>query len=118
MVTPSFMLKRDIPYRFDPGRRHMEDQWFVQELVFAGQGVAILHEVLAVIHKAPFGESGLSAEMWHMERGELRNYRDLQRSGYIRRPALVFLVLYSLAKFVRRLAIAGLRIQTRRTPRD
>ena len=109
MVTPSFMYRREIPLRFRAGSRHMEDHRFLQEAVFSGLGVVRLEEALAVVHKAAFGASGLSAALWQMERGELDNYRALRDAGHIRRPMHGVLIAYSLAKFFRRLLVTRLR---------
>lgn len=112
MVTPSFMIKRAASARFDESRRHMEDHRFIQELVFSGAGVARLEEALTCIHKAAFGEGGLSAELSAMERGELDNYRSLRRAGRIGWFAYVLLMLYSLAKFCRRVVLTRLARRT------
>ncbi len=108
MVTPSFMIRRTAAGRFDESRRHMEDHQFLQELVFSRAGVARLEETLARIHKAAFGEAGLSAELWAMECGELDNYASLRRSGRIGWVVYVLLLLYSLAKFCRRVLLTQL----------
>jgi GT2 family glycosyltransferase len=109
LVTPSIMVKRAAPNRFDPSRRYMEDQWFVQQYVLSGSKVARLDQILAVIHKAPFGEAGLSAQLWEMERGELRNYVELYRAHHIGGPSLIFFLGFSLLKFVRRVWLTALR---------
>jgi glycosyltransferase involved in cell wall biosynthesis len=109
MVTPSLMVRRDGKLRFHEGRRHMEDHRFLQELVFANARVARLEEILAVIHKAAFGEGGLSAALWAMERAELGNYRALLRARHIGAILYTLVVSYSLAKYARRCAIVALR---------
>lgn len=109
MVTPSLMFRRNIPIRFVPGKRHMEDHRFLQDAVFSGLEVARIEETLAVVHKAAFGSAGLSAALWQMERGELDNYRALRAAGRISWLLHPLLVAYSLAKFVRRLMVTWLR---------
>lgn len=109
MVTPSFVVRRDAALRFAPGARHMEDHRLLQEALFSGLRVARLEEVLALIHKAPYGAAGLSAQLWPMEQGELENYRALRRAGRIGVPAHALLSAISLAKFCRRLAWVALR---------
>lgn len=105
MVTPSLMIRRDSAIRFHAGSRHMEDHRLLQEAVFSGVRVARLEEVLAVIQKAAFGVSGLSAELWAMERGELDNYSALRKAGRIGALAHGLLATYSLVKYCRRVAI-------------
>jgi glycosyltransferase involved in cell wall biosynthesis len=116
MVTPSFMVRRTAANRFDASRRHMEDHQFIQELVFSGAGVARLEETLARVHKAAFGEGGLSGELRAMECGELNNYASLRRAGRIGWLVYVLLVLFSLAKFCRRVVLT--RLVKRPAPND
>lgn len=108
-VTPSFMVRRDIPFRFREERRHMEDHRLIQELVFAGQAVARLETRLTTVHKPSFGHAGLSADLWAMERAELANYADLRRERHIGAAAYGLLRAYSWLKFARRLLVCRLR---------
>jgi len=105
----SVMLRRDLSYRFLEGRRHMEDHLLWMTMALRGERIAFLEAALASIHKAAYGASGLSADLWLMEKGDLENYRLLQRDGLISAPARVGLQAWSLAKFARRLAVTGLR---------
>ena len=103
-VTPSVMLRRDLPLRFAEDRRHMEDHLLWLQIAFAGYRVVRLDAELAFLYKAPFGEGGLSADLWRMEAAELDNYKRLFRAGSISAPATLALWTWSLAKFARRLA--------------
>jgi len=109
MVTPSLMVKRECKLRFHAQGRHMEDHRLLQDLIFAGARIARLDETLALIPKRAFGEGGLSADLWGMEHAELGNYLALRQAGHIGSIAYRVLVLYSLGKFARRLAIVRLR---------
>lgn len=109
MVTPSFMFRRDLRLRFCTGSRHMEDHRFLQEALFSGLRAARLEEALVVVHKPAFGVSGLSAALWQMELGELDNYRALLDAGHIQWATRWSLVIYSMAKFLRRVLITRLR---------
>lgn len=86
----------------------MEDHLLWMEIALHGYAVTCLDARLAVQHKAPFGEGGLSAQLWSMERADLNNYLLLHRSGKLSMPWLLVLWLWSLAKFARRLGIAGI----------
>jgi len=117
-VTPSVMLKRNLPFRFAEDRRHMEDHLLWMQIAFAGHRVVRLDAELAFLYKAPFGETGLSSELWRMETAELDNYRRLFRAGVLGAPATLALWAWSLAKFAKRLAFATIpplraRIQPR-----
>lgn len=104
-VTPSVMLKREIPFRFAEGKRHMEDHLLWLEIVCAPMVVTRLSAELAGIYKAPYGATGLSAQMWSMELGELKNYRHLYANNCINIFQLLGLGVYSTIKFARRLVL-------------
>ena len=103
------MLRRELPYRFREGRRHMEDHLLWMTMALRGERIAFLDAPLARIHKAPYGASGLSADLWLMEKGDLDNYRLLHRDGLISLPAMAGLQALSLAKFAKRLAVTSVR---------
>ncbi len=103
------MLKRELPQRFLSGRRHVDDHLLWLQIVCAGYSFVRLSAKLAYTYKRPFGESGLSGQLWAMEKSELANYRILRSEGCIGAVAALALSAWSLAKFVRRLALVGLR---------
>ena len=104
-ITPSFMVRSDLPIRFLTGRRHMEDHLFLMRVATAGLRIAKTRTPLAFIYKNIFGDAGLSADLWIMQRGELENYDILWRQGSISFAAATFLKTYSWLKFFRRYLI-------------
>jgi len=100
--TPSIMLKREIPYRFDPSERYCEDRHFLLWLVLQGYKVARLELVLGYLHKAPYGESGLSSHLWESQKGELSNFTRLTQEGFLNRGQEIALKGWSLVKYMRR----------------
>lgn len=108
-ITPSFMVRRDIALRFLAGRRHMEDHLFLMQVSDAGLRIAKTRTPLALIYKNIFGEAGLSADLWVMQRGELANYRFLYQQGRIGPATFLFFRGYSWLKFCRRLLIVKSR---------
>lgn len=104
-VTPSVMLKREIALRFSEGVRHMEDHRLWLEIVGAPMRMVKLQAELAAVYKPVYGASGLSADMWGMEKAELANYRYFQRIKKISAFQMILLQGYSLAKYVRRILI-------------
>lgn len=104
-VTPSVMLRRDIGQRFVEKQRYMEDHMLWLLIACGGARVVKLSVELAAIYKRPFGVMGLSAQFWSMERGDLGNYRRLYRANYLNSFQLWALAVYSVLKYVRRLAI-------------
>lgn len=112
--APSMMmLKRDVRQRFLSGRRHVDDHLLWLQIVCAGQEFVRLSPRLAYTYKQPFGQSGLSAQLWPMEKAELANYWILRREGSIGLTTAFALSAYSLAKFVRRLALVRMRAEPR-----
>jgi glycosyltransferase involved in cell wall biosynthesis len=104
-VTPSVMLRRDVPHRFVEKQRYMEDHMLWLKIVCADGRVVKLDAELAAIYKEPFGVAGLSAQVWLMERSDLGNYRRLYQKRCINAIQFAFLVMYSALKYVRRLLI-------------
>lgn len=104
-ITPSVMIKRDVPYRFLDGRRHMEDHLLWMQIICAGLPVISHSAELAAIYKPHFGASGLSSEIHDMESADLENYRMLYQQASINLMQLISLTVYSLLKYFRRLGI-------------
>lgn len=102
------MLKRELPQRFLSGRRHVDDHLLWLQIVCAGHEFVRLRATLAYTYKRPFGDSGLSGQLWMMEKAELENYWLLRRDGSIGVPAAIVLSGYSLAKFVHRAILVAL----------
>lgn len=104
-VTPSVMLRRNIQPRFVEKQRHMEDHMLWLTIVCGGGKATKLSAELAAIYKSPYGEAGLSSQIWSMGKSDLSNYRRLYRKGYINLAQELFLAIYSGLKFIRRLFI-------------
>ncbi len=104
-ITPSAMLRTDIPQRFAEGRRYMEDHLLWLEIVCDGAEVVRLDVDLAATYKPPYGMAGLSSNLWQMARSDLDNYRVLRRSNRLSFLSAYFLMAFSVLKFVRRLGL-------------
>ncbi len=102
LPTPCVMLRRDLPFRFVPKQRNAEDYLLWLTIVLSGYPASLFDLPLTYLHKAPYGEAGLSAELWRMERGELGAYGDLRRNGLISAFTYRLMVAFSLLKFCRR----------------
>lgn len=92
--------------RFKPGWRHLEDHLLLLELLLDGETVLHLDCTLARVFADRFTSSGLTSQLWKMERAELAMYRDLHRSGRLGAAARLGLQGISLIKYLRRLALA------------
>ena len=100
--TRSAMLQRDIPYRFESGKRYCEDYQLFLEIVLAGLPAWRLELPLGYIYKSPYGGGGLSQRLWNMERGELGAYRYVRQQGKLNRLPYYLASSLSLAKYVNR----------------
>ncbi len=105
----SVMVRRDVSIRFDSDMRHMEDYMFLLRMVFSEKQIATLYGPLAFIYKADYGASGLSSQLWKMEKGELRTYWRLRKAGSIGDFLAITLMSYSLMKYLKRLSVVGVR---------
>jgi glycosyltransferase involved in cell wall biosynthesis len=101
--TPTVMLKRTLKFRFETERRYCEDVRLWQQIAFGGGTVMRLEAPLAFIYKAPYGEAGLSASLWEMEKAELWNLQCLYKEGKIDKLLFCLAGLFSMAKYIRRL---------------
>lgn len=111
--TRSVMLRRDLPFRFNPKKWYSEDYLLWLQIALSGYKCSFIELPLAYLFKAPYGEGGLSGKLWKMEKGQLDTFYRLYKDGYINFPLWIFLILFSTAKFFRRTIIAYLRRMAR-----
>jgi glycosyltransferase involved in cell wall biosynthesis len=102
-ITPSVMLKRSIANRFDFNQRHMEDHRLWLDIAFNGGQIVKLKAPLAAIYKPSYGFSGLSSQLWLMERSDILNIKYFHKMRYINKYQFIFLLAFSLLKYVRRI---------------
>lgn len=108
-VTSSVMVRAGLLYRFTEGQRYMEDHRLWLEMAGDGQRMARIEGELAAHHKPDFGAGGLSGNLVAMERAELGNYLHLYNRGRLNLGLLFLTLVWSLAKFVRRVFIVAFR---------
>jgi len=100
--TSSVMLRRELPFRFDPSKRRSEDYLLWLQIVISGVAVCRLDVPLSYFQKAPRGGQYLNGELWKREKAELATYSRLQKDRMISQAIYMLLRLFSLAKFLRR----------------
>jgi O-antigen/teichoic acid export membrane protein len=103
--TPSSILMRtDVGARFDEAKRHAEDYFMLLEVVLVDRGQAyLLPSPLSYVYKAQFGaETGLSAQLWKIQKGEQDNYLGFRQRGVISPVEWLCFSLLSAAKYFRR----------------
>ena len=81
--TPSIVLRRDLPFRFDETRKRAEDFMLWAQILLSGYRCARINQVLASLHKPPFGASGLSADLKAMYTAAIDVRRSLHRAGLL-----------------------------------
>ena len=95
---------------FDENQRFAEegDYWI---RICNKNNCYLLNESLVITGggKPSFGFSGLSSNLWQMEKGELKNMKTALSLKIINLFEYFLLVIYSLLKFVRRLMIVKFR---------
>ncbi len=72
-------------------------------------GGALLNIYMAAGFKAFYGQSGLSVNLWEIEKSELENYGILRKEGLISWPLCIAGRAFSFLKFIRRVLICALR---------
>lgn len=107
--TPSVMVRRDVPQRFERGSSFAEDYLLWMRIVAAHGSCARIEAALVHCTNPAFGGGGLSGRMAAMERAELHNFRTLHRDGAIGPLTTAAASTWSLAKFAVRLVRTGVR---------
>lgn len=107
--TPSVMLRTAIPYRFDSSKRCCEDRMLFLHVALNRHKIARLELPLAYIYKAPYGEGGLSSQLWETEKSELENFRQLRQMVLLNRWQEILLKVWSLLKYMRRVWVCRRR---------
>lgn len=108
-ITPSVMIQNSPDFRFAKNQRHMEDFGLWLSVALKGRGIVKLEAELACIFKDPFGESGLSANLFKMEQGELSVYWNAAKYQPFLFPGLLVLYPFSMLKFLRRIFLKFIR---------
>lgn len=107
-ATPSVMIRNQIPLRFDPLKRYVDDHLLWLKIAYAGYKIVKIEQALVAIYKPMFGFSGLSSNLWAMEKSELDNYKLLYKEEKINIFIFSLLFIYSLIKYFRRVLISAL----------
>jgi glycosyltransferase involved in cell wall biosynthesis len=108
-TTPSVMLRRDIPLRFDSKLRMSEDYLLWMEIASEFGHVNRINKPLTILHKPIFGAAGLSSKTFPMYLGELKAIQTLKQKSRINRVTFLQSISWSTLKLVRRLPASVLR---------
>lgn len=108
--TPSSILMRaNVCARFDETKRHAEDYFMLLEVVLVDGGQAYLFPLpLSYVYKAQFGaKTGLSGQLWKIQKGEQNNYLRFRRRRLISNVEWLCFSLLSVVKYLRRCVLSG-----------
>ncbi len=108
-TTSSVILKREIKDRFPSGQHYSEDYQLWAEIVLSGRLSFYMHQKLYTMHKHPYGESGLTKNLWAMEKGELNVYKHIKNKFKLNNFLYIGLILLSIGKYMRRVIITKVR---------
>jgi glycosyltransferase involved in cell wall biosynthesis len=115
--TPSVVLRRDLPLRFDEGFWRSEDYMLWSQIVFSGYRCARIDQILAICNQRVGSATGLSDDFAgvHRARGEMR--RKLVRLGLLSRAEYVFASAFGMVTKTRRNLVLRLQRQGPYRPR-
>lgn len=107
--TPSVVLRRDLPFRFDEKFRRVEDFLLWGQIAFSGYRCAKLDADLGYVHKASFGAGGLSGDLkaMHVAGREVR--REFLRQGLVSLPEHCFARTMGIMRKCRQRLLLALR---------
>lgn len=98
--TPTVLIKKNSHLLFDESFTHAEDfELWIRMINFYSEAF-LIQEPLTFLGKEPFKTTGLSSQLWKMERGEIKAlYKNYGLRSLI--P-----ILFSLMKYLRRVVIS------------
>ncbi len=102
------MIRNREDIRFMPRKRYAEDTLVWWRYCFRYGGV-LLDAHMSACFKELYGASGLSGDLWEIEKGELENYGILRKEGLISWPLCMAGRVFSFLKFLRRVLICAMR---------
>lgn len=109
--TPCVLVKKDVLtcYPFNEHQKYSED-YRVWLQIGKNHKMVYINKLLSfnINNKRPFGESGLSANLWKMEKGELSNFKFIYQREMISFGQWLLYSSYSFLKFIRRYLISKL----------
>lgn len=112
-VVPTVIFKREILEKvgyFNEEQKYAEEgNYFIR--ICNSFNCYFLNESLVITGgwKPHFGESGLSGNLKEMEKGELKNLLFAKKIGIVGFFEYLFLVCFSLAKYLRRVILVSIR---------
>ena len=107
--TPTVMVRTSILERFDSNSWYAEDYDLWLQILSRVKVLARIELPLTQLHKADYGEAGLSSHLLPMFRGEVQAVRNLYKKRHIPKTTLLFAQLWMSIKYLRRLIVTRMR---------
>lgn len=107
--TRSVMMKREIDYRFLPGKRYAEDYLLWLSIALDKHPIYFLKLPLSYSYKNEFGDAGLTAHLSRAHLGLVDTYQQLLKDRRILWPTCTVLVAFAYVKYLRRILLVGCR---------
>jgi len=109
VTCSSVMVRATGDFRFEESRRRSEDYALWVNYAFNGCRTGIVDEPLGCFFKLPYGFSGLSQDVWAMEKAELDVLKWLLSKKHIGLLSYLSFSTFSLLKYLRRAVSQRLR---------
>ena len=105
------VFRKDVAkFQFPENQKYSEDMHFILDVMREKRCVYLpFLSTMNVFEKAPFGECGLSSNLWKMEKGELSNIYYAFKIKKINIIIFCSAYIFSFLKFIRRFFITSLR---------
>ena len=103
--TPTVVLRSSVldEFRFDEQQKYSEDYKLWLQISKNYKCLLVNQSLThSISKKLEYGHSGLSANLWEMEKGELHNFLFIYRKGYIHAAQMLYYSVLSLLKYCRR----------------
>jgi glycosyltransferase involved in cell wall biosynthesis len=107
--TRSVMLKREIQYKFFPGKRYAEDYLLWLSIALDRNPIYFLGLPLSYSYKNEFGDAGLTSHLSKSHSGLVDTYQQLLKDQRILWPTYIVLIAFVNVKYLRRLLTVGCR---------
>lgn len=104
--TSATVVRRSVfnsvkPFRID--KKYSEDYNLWLRILAQFKGGVLQENVFTYASETGINSEGLSGNLWLMEKGELDNYKEMYQLKYISLVKWIFLTVFSLLKYCRRL---------------
>ena len=93
-TTSTIMVRANSAKRFPKEKHYAEDYTFILNTILTGNKAIQIESTLACQYKEAYGISGLSENLWLMEKGELDAYYNLYQKNLISFITFILITIY------------------------